>query len=167
VFYAANSFYCYVRKHIKIELGAKLLIPEIPPDSLHMWSNSTVLDTRGVFFPAPRYHVWLTRITIDTRVELTVPMGNSRGDSYPTSKEYAQANAAYIDARDEIVQFFEPAFQKMKALWEEKDSKWEGKWLCTHDVWAPKVLHFSTSFYEDEEDELATKRALRNWKWSR
>lgn len=186
-FYSANSFYCSVNHRIHVVNGRKFQLRE--EDIRRRWFQWADRDQQqgdqdwGVLFPAPRYHRWLTRVTIDATISITVSKAE-RG-VYFFDRKYdeglkmdgkerrhgAADDAAQVsksqgkmvtlinsDARN----IFLRTYENMRDLWGQKPEgrSWEGRLVIGQDTAHPQKVQFMISFYEGEEEERMTRGAL-------
>ena len=81
LFYAANSFQCYVLRAIPVQYVSEGKIQ--CPDLTSFLSPTTFLDPQAVrgniFFPAQRYHSYLTRLSISVKALIYVSYKTSSG----------------------------------------------------------------------------------------
>jgi hypothetical protein len=150
IFYAANSFYCST----KCEFSLKTTPHETITYSMF---DEPWLSKIGGFFPAPRYHTHLTRLTIDKRVSLQLK-------GYVLSISRNEKRAVFRQTRAEVDRLFFRTYDSMRMLWEDKPGQWEGRLLVSeHDWYVGAFNNYTISFAVDEQDECATKGALRRW----
>ncbi|KAF2121144.1 hypothetical protein BDV96DRAFT_594375 [Lophiotrema nucula] len=163
VFYAANSFYVQLEKELSVLSKGRLSKGRMAEDDIkHLHLPGSPPDDscqRGcvgrVFFPAPEYHIFMTRLTIDVKVCLHWRELQERGVRQVPNKCYMDLT---ISAKELHQMFFE-AYEKMRLLWEEKDTEWEGMLLSQdHSFYAGRILNFTISFHEAEEEEVAKSR---------
>lgn len=191
VLYAANSFYCTVKHEIRVQSGTKIKLREEDLREGWFPSQGGNQDREhqgnvwGVIFPAPRYQRWLTRITIDATINIIVISGekallefgtpeyirtkSTNGEWYYYLKKEtpAQNIEDVAKMREDVQAVFIETYNNMQMLWGEKPEgrNWEGRLVIAKSGWPSRSTSTSTqimiSFYEGSEDEVATKRALR------
>ncbi|KAF2799871.1 hypothetical protein K505DRAFT_44304 [Melanomma pulvis-pyrius CBS 109.77] len=152
IFYGANSFYVSTRKDIRHVPGKKEMFPDL--GGLCTVHNG-LSQAGGLIFPAPRYHVYLTRLTIDAKLALvTGPRSGSRPplDAFELAGHDSQRLFEELDTR------LIDVYTRMRMLWEEKERRWEGKLVTVEQDGPDKVvMSISMSFFEDEAEEIATR----------
>ncbi|ORY16782.1 hypothetical protein BCR34DRAFT_556634 [Clohesyomyces aquaticus] len=162
LFFAANSFYVSMVVFGRVEPGRKVRA-NIDAVYTSPSCRETRLSTGGLFFPAPRYHAYMTRFTIDATVRLAVefpsPAGRPAASSIARHEEIGRAGM-------ELENVFVSMYEKVKKLWEVRGRRWEGKMVwCRDNDGAPINGKFTMSFAVDEREELATKAVLCNWEF--
>lgn len=179
-FYAANSFYCQANRTVCYPPGPSTSLPTPLESQIEPWPRSLDLKNGGVFFPARRYHIWMTRLTIDATIRWGGEGTNvgTHWDSY--ERRDPDKCIDDIKIQEELGSLFFVTYTKIKALWEQKDAKWSGRmvglvdhsWVglltaADEDEFGTKggwrTMRFTISFSEEEEDELAMKGGLRRW----
>ncbi|KAF2736160.1 hypothetical protein EJ04DRAFT_575624 [Polyplosphaeria fusca] len=172
VLYGTNSFYCSLKKHAHIELDQEAGFHAIsnlyfvaPQLELYYGETGAALQALaidGIFFPAPRYHRFLTRLTIDCRVELRhsltrvldfADMVMRHGDEYHE----------LFRVRDALNGAFQEVFKKMGELWGEKDTEWEGRLICLQKDWKLIESNYTITFAVAEDAERTSKAAWRKY----
>jgi hypothetical protein len=157
VFYAANSFYVEAEKVMDVRVrppeGTAKGVVDATQTLFDSGLRVYTQETGMVIFPAERYHVWCTRITIDMKIHIRgfEREGTTCQRSYKTDTEMYK----------EMGDLFARTFEGVRRRWEEKDSEWEGRMVASADPSSFKVIHFMLSFAEDEEDECKIKARLR------
>ncbi|KAF2188319.1 hypothetical protein K469DRAFT_93792 [Zopfia rhizophila CBS 207.26] len=165
IFYAANSFYVHVEKFVGIMAQQAIEYPEFSKLYGSFWGQETAKG--GVFFPAPRYHVYLTRLTIDAQVYLKF-----HKPDYAENSGYAYAAKPKVPVQQhldihrtgqELNKLFFSFYEKVRDLWEEKERRWEGKMVSCQDGWCSTAFNFTMTFSEEENEEVASKGVWRRW----
>jgi hypothetical protein len=154
VFYAANSFYVQTSQHVKLIPGQPPALPHLSKKYLATLSGG---EGGGLFFPAPRYHLYLTRLTIDTKIFL--PDFPSRIPSRSLPQESLERDSETW--REELEMQLLDVFSEVRGLWEEKGTKWEGRLVSQEGLAIPRFLCVTMSFSDEEEDEVATRALWR------
>lgn len=159
IFYAANSFYCYVEKEIHIARDMTFAYPKTCNHQFRLWALSPdpEVEASDIFFPSPRYHVFLTRITIDAKVAFTFSAQN-----FPPTWDTKDDEKWTVEVKvqEGLNKQFYRTYERMMALWEEKERRWEGRMLAAHDG-SSQVSRYTVSFCEEAEEECRTKGVLR------
>jgi hypothetical protein len=149
VFYAANSFYVATSQHVTLVIGRQPLSELYSPTLLGG-------EVGSFFFPAPRYHLYLTRLTIDAKIFLP--------DFFTNIQSRGFRRRFLGQVREQLIKDLEKqlldVYLNMRALWEEKGRKWEGR-LVSQENFAMRCLCVTLSFSEEAEEEVATRAAWR------
>ena len=144
-FYARNSFQCYIRKSVLAQSAstANIQLPHITSSISPKFFRDPLAMQGGIFFPAPRYHQYLTRLTIYFKVSIRDlafpdPEKGYWGDTLRADSDMNQYirrpcdNTAITSAdMGKIQQAIQHevfrVYQEMKSLWIEKEGTWAGK----------------------------------------
>ena len=153
VFYAANSFYVETSQHVTFVTGRQ---PSLPP--LSELYSPTLLggEVGSFFFPAPRYHLYLTRLTIDAKIFLPDLFTNIQSRGF-RRRLLGQVPEQLVEG---LKKQLLDVYLNMRALWEEKGRKWEGRFV-SQENFAMRCLCVTLSFSEEAEEEVATMAAWR------
>jgi hypothetical protein len=154
VFYAANSFYVQTSRHVKLIPGQQSLFPHLSETYLPTLLGG---EGGGLVFPAPRYHLYLTRLTIDAKIFL--PDDPAKFPSRSLPEESLAWDPEKL--REELDVQLLDLFSRVRSLWEEKGTKWEGRLVTQEGLTLPRCLCVTMSFSDEEEDEIATRALWR------
>ncbi|KAF2816654.1 uncharacterized protein BDZ99DRAFT_543350 [Mytilinidion resinicola] len=153
VFYAANSFYCHWE--------TKTIAYENAPFDAVNFPKIAAPWLEGLIWPAPRYHVYLTRVVIDARVEIVAV------DSLATiSNSPGQRERTVRTLEVELRKRFSKLHIELAELWAAKDRPWSGSLIC---VRPRKAAYISSSTFLNavlafsEADEEVTKVIVRGY----
>jgi hypothetical protein len=153
VFYAANSFYCHWE--------AKTAAYEYAPFDALRFPRLSAPWLEGLVWPAPSYHTYLTRVVIDTRVEIAV-FGPSTS-SFPGHRDRA-IKTLEVELRER----FSKLHVEFAKVWAAaKNRPWVGSLIC---VRLQSATYFSSSTYLNavlafcEADEEVTKNLVRGYR---
>jgi hypothetical protein len=154
VFYAANSFYVETSQHLTPITGRQ---PSLP--SLSELYSPTLLggEGGGLFFPAPRYHLYLTRLTIDAKILLPDVLTETGSRTFPQEFLGRDSEQLFKDLEKQLFDMY----LNMRSLWDEKRSNWEGRLVSQENFAKVRYLCVTMSFSEEEEEEVATRAAWR------
>lgn len=155
LFYASNSFYCSIED--SIGLGVEKTDKPI---------NFSILEKvhpNGITFPAPRYHQYVTRITIDIKVYfhrlhpmdypgIVKPREHDHLEILPIRELADDVKEVVMDAARKLDVRFEQWFKEIEGLWREKEGAWSGKGLFSQDELYGNRFAASVTFVEEERE---------------
>jgi hypothetical protein len=139
VFYAHNSFRCSQYRMIFLDPGRSSDMEgtnNIPAAALFL------MPTVGnMFFPAPRYHTWLTRLSIHATVIISSRRREIAGEMVPDDPRITKLDDVEAQMDEKISSAFRDVYTKIKTRWEEKDRLWEGESWWYADRVASRRAH--------------------------
>jgi hypothetical protein len=168
-FYTMNSFQCYIRKSVLAQSPstADFQLPEINSCVSRNLLRNPLAIQGGIFFPAPRYHQFLTRLTIYFKVsirDLVFPDPEKRHSKDLTSvdmdlnhyirlrSDNAAITPAYMGKMQQAIQHeVFCVYQKMSSLWKEKEGTWAGKVVMPARSTATDELEYWIELTADED----------------
>jgi hypothetical protein len=164
-----NSFQCYIRKSVLAQSPstADFQLPEINSCVSRNLLRDPLAIQGGIFFPAPRYHQFLTRLTIYFKVsirDLVFPDPEKRHSKDLTSvdmdlnhyirlrSDNAAITPAYMGKMQQAIQHeVFCVYQKMSSLWKEKEGTWAGKVIMPARSTATDELEYWIELTADED----------------
>lgn len=155
LFYASHSFYCSFEDSVDLWTERS----DIPIDL----SILKGVYPKGITFPAPRYHQYMTRITIDIKINFQrlhlmdfSKIVNPRDHVY---WEFSRMQELELDVREVVMDAareldvnFEQWFKEIEGLWREKEGAWNGKGLFVQDVYYGHKFTAAVTFVEEERE---------------
>ena len=144
-FYTVNSFQCYIRKSVLVQSAtvASIQLPDITSLISYKFFQDPLAIRGGIFFPAPRYHRYLTRLTIYFKVsirDLAFPdpekgkwkdqicVGLDLDQHIRLPSDNAAITPANMGKIQQAIQHeVFVVYQKMRHLWRKKEGTWAGK----------------------------------------
>ena len=164
IFYAANSFYCNIEKEIRLLPREKVEYPPLGDLYLSPTTPTAIHGAGGIFFPAPRYHLYLTRLTIDAKLVLNFVNPEYKREPYQRILDTPVSQLqAIVKMHAGLDGLLFATYERIRELWGEKVRGWEGKVVWAQSDWYFRPVNCTITFCENEEDEVATKEALRRW----
>jgi hypothetical protein len=151
-FYASNTFRCHVAKIVPAQKASagQLQFPAIRAQiDCHTLSDPLNISG-GIFFPAPRYHEYLTHIMI--HLDLTIahfaittsgtPIPTFAKPEFETGMTSADMVHRHHTAQYELLR----VLRRIKSLWREKDVAWRGKLVIPERTSWSSALEYEISF---------------------
>jgi hypothetical protein len=164
-FYEANLFQCYILKVIPVQCASEGSIQCPNLDSFI--SPTTFLDPLaiqgGIFFPAQRYHQYLTRLSIGVKASFRAfDMTNS-------SRQLLHLPSGNLDTTRAIVGTTQQAmqqevhriYQHIGRLWSRRDDDWSGKVVMPARSIPMTELVYWIEFDVGGEEEAKRRRAFK------
>ncbi|KAF2496795.1 hypothetical protein BU16DRAFT_341874 [Lophium mytilinum] len=154
VFYAANSFYC--------SWGTRAIAYENVPLDMIKFPKISAPWPEGLIWPALRYHVYLTRVVIDARVDLYV-LNHLQNVSDFTGQHHCALMALEKELRERLSK----SHMELAELWAAKERPWHGSLSCvrpqrTAYLCSSTYLNAMIAFCEGEEE--VTKNLVRRYR---
>ncbi|KAF2467616.1 uncharacterized protein BDR25DRAFT_344730 [Lindgomyces ingoldianus] len=170
IFFAANAFYIHMQKEVKVKQNTQVQYPDTDQLYVPPWTRNGGEERGGIFFPAPRYHTYLTRLTIDAKVRLN--FFHPDYERQPFYRYHSTPDPVPVQQYEDMKRLsemlnklFSGTYMKVKELWEKRDREWEGKMVWSHHDQNSREFQFTMSFSVEEGEELATRAVLRNWEF--
>jgi hypothetical protein len=132
-FYASNTFHCHVAKIVPAQKASagQLQFPAIRARlDCHMLRDPLNISG-GIFFPAPRYHEYLTHVVICLDLTIAHFDTTSSDTSTPTFAKpeletgMTSADMVYMHHTAQYERF--RVLRRIKSLWREEHVAWRGK----------------------------------------
>jgi len=156
-FYASNTFHCNVKKLIPTQKATEQ--PQYPSIRAPL-DCRTLRDplniTGGVFFPAPRYHQYLTHLTIHLDVTIAhfeiAPLGSSMPTFTKPDTEGGLTCTDMSKMHQTIEHKLLRVFRRIRELWQEKDEAWTGKLVIPERTSWTSALVYEMEFRIEDKN---------------